>query len=125
MKLPKLSYIFFAGIATAFEWTSFYILNTTFHYILAAIVSLTIGCILNYSLNKVFTFKDKDKKIARQFTKFLIVASAYYILTILFMYILVTLLYTSPMVSKIITTLLLLIFSYNAHRAFTFKVHNI
>lgn len=125
MKLPKLSYIFFAGIATAFEWTSFYILNTTFHYMLAAIISLTIGCTLNYSLNKIFTFKDKDKKIARQFTKFLLVASVYYILTILFMYILVTLLYISPMLSKIITTFMLLIFSYNAHRTFTFKVHNI
>ena len=125
MKLPKLSYIFFAGIATSFEWTTFYLLITTLHYILAAIISLTIGCILNYSLNKLFTFKDNDKKIARQFTKFLLVASAYYILTILSMYILITLLYTSPMLSKIITTLLLLIFSYNAHRTFTFNTHNI
>ena len=56
-------YVIFAGIATIVDIGLLYLLTAFIglHYLLSAALSYTCGMITNYSLNKVFNFKNKSK----------------------------------------------------------------
>lgn len=117
-------YIVFAGIATIIDWASFafstYSMNL--HYILSVIISFTLGSITNFSLNKYFNFKNKYKKISIQFILFLLVAIIGLIITILLMYLFVDVLLINKLISRIITTGIVLFYSFLGHKFITFRI---
>ena len=120
-------YIFLGGLATLLDWGSFaigvYILDL--HYVLSVIVSFCVGAISNFSLNKYFNFKDDYKKVHYQFFAYLLVALVGLFITILLMYIFIDLLFMEKIISRILTSGIVFIYSFLGHKFFTFNLSKI
>ena len=112
-----------SGTATLSEWIMFYLLAVPLliHYQISAIIALTLSCIIHYSLNKIITFKSKTNKISLQFSIFMSVVAIYYILTFIFMWIIVELCMINAVIAKIICTLMLSLYSFIMHSKITFN----
>lgn len=87
----------------------------------ASAAGALLGAWINYSLNYRFTFKS-SKRHAESVTKFAIVAAIGLLLNTLFMWLGVELFGIHYLVSQIITTVLVMIWSFGANRFWTFQV---
>jgi putative flippase GtrA len=125
-KLLKLEFVKFfivGGISTLIDWGSFFILSIAFgfYYQLSLIISYTFGGLTNYFLNKIFTFHDKSKKIALQFTTFFSLAFFSLFVSMFIMYLLIDILFMHEMLSRMITTSIVFLLNYVMHKYITFN----
>jgi putative flippase GtrA len=104
-----------AGISsTLLDWAIFYLLITfhLMHYQMALFIALSLSSVLNYKLNKHFTFKSNYKKGVRQFATYFILVMVSLLLSFICMHILVSRFALHAMPARIITTALLAISNY-------------
>jgi putative flippase GtrA len=125
-KLTKIEFIryFIVGvIATIVDWGSFYILalRINFYYQFSLILSFSLGATTNYILNKIFTFRCKSKQIIGQFSVFIIISIFSLLLSMAIMFILIDLILLHKMVSRIVTTFIMLGVNYYMHKFITFN----
>jgi putative flippase GtrA len=123
LKRDFVRFFIVGGISTIVDWIVFYLLAflALSHYQLALVVGFSCGAITNYSLNKTYTFKSKTKKIASQFTIFILFATGALILSIGLMYLFIDLLIIHKMISRIITTGIIFVINYFVHKNITFN----
>jgi putative flippase GtrA len=116
-------YIPLAGIATVVDWGSYYLLakELKLNPILSVIISYTLGGLTNYSLNKIFNFRDKVKTIGFQMAVYGIIMGISYGLTALLMSIQIYLLSINFFIARIITTAIVLAYNFIMHKSFTFN----
>jgi putative flippase GtrA len=119
-----LLYIFCAGLATIVDYALLYVFTEFggLYYLWSATLSYCAGMIVNYSLNKVLTFRNKSKQIGKQFSVFAVVSLVGLGLTLLFMALFVEVLGLWYMVAKLFTIILVFIWSYFGHSNLTFKI---
>ena len=119
---PFVYYIFCGGIATIMDWGSFYIITYIigWNYIIAVTLSFMCGSIINYSLNKIITFRNKYKSIHFQFCLYLIGACSSLLLTYVLMLLFVECFSFGKMHSRIIITAIMLFYNYSFHKVYTF-----
>jgi len=69
-------YIFLAGIATIVDFIVLYSLTEYMHvwYFISSALAYFSGMITNFTLNKIFNFANRSKKIVQQFSIFATVA---------------------------------------------------
>ena len=117
-----LSYFFFAGVATVVDFSLLYSLTefAGLWYLLSATISYIFGMITNYSLNKIYTFENKSRKIVRQFGVFMFVATIGLVLNNLIMYGLVEYFGLWYMFARFISMFIVLIWSFSGHKYITF-----
>lgn len=110
------------AIATIVDWGSFYILNSllALNYVLAVCVSFTLGSLTNFSLNKHITFKNKYKKIVRQYMLHISVSIVSLGVTILIMFLLINKLQFAALNARVLTTFIVLFINYFMHKHITF-----
>jgi putative flippase GtrA len=136
----KLARFFSVGVvATVVDWSICTGLTGMFgiYYIFARMISYSVGTVVNYSLNKRYTFKNTYKKIQYQFASFAAVAVVGMALNISIMYVLVEYVFTGqPYVlalgsmtinvyqsaSMVIATLIVFMFNYIVNKSLTFKI---
>lgn len=118
-------YIICAGIATIVDVGSLYYLTAIIgiHYLWSAAIAYSLGMATNYTLNKVFSFKNKSKKIARQFMLFAIVAIIGLLLNQIIMWLLVEYGGLYFMTAKMISICIVVLWSYYGHKKLTFGVY--
>jgi putative flippase GtrA len=140
MKIDKKSLkellLFFivGGLATVVDWIVFYLFNKQvgLHYIISVILSYSFGGATSYTLNKIFTFKDKSKDFALQISLFTLIMTGAYGLNILFMYLQIEVLFkklinlnnftlSAEMIARVITTGLVFIYNFMMHKFITFN----
>ena len=111
------------AIATLVEWGTFYILAIVvgIYYQLGVIISLLFGAASNYLINKVYTFKNKSKKIASQFLLHIGVSIFSWIMHIGVMFVMVDMLSWEKMLSKILTTAIMLLPNYLMYKYTVFN----
>ncbi|HQJ06842.1 MAG TPA: GtrA family protein, partial [Spirochaetota bacterium] len=65
-------YVALAGVATIVDFTVLFIMTSVFNiwYLLSATISYFCGMLTNFTLNKIFNFKNKSKLVFRQFLLF-------------------------------------------------------
>ena len=119
-----IGYIIFAGIATIVDFSLLYSLTEFFyvHYFTSAAFAYMGGMITNYTLNKIFNFKNKSKKIFKQFALFMTVALTGLILNQLIIYVLVEYFQFWYMIAKLVSVGIVMIWSFIGHKLLTFKV---
>jgi len=124
-------YTFVGAIATAVDWSSFYILNLLCNvdYKVAVSVSFTLGSAVNYILNKKITFNDRTKQIAAQLSIFAIIGVISLLMSVFIMFVQVKLMGMLPMPARIVTTGIMLTVNFLMHKYITFNqkiyaVHN-
>jgi len=123
MKFEFIRYVFSGGIGTIVDWSTFYTLAIVFglYYQISLFFSFLFGTITHYTLNKMFTFKCKSKKITRQFTLYSFVAIIALSLSIFIMFILVNVLSINKMLGRILTTGIMLFINYSLHKNLSFS----
>jgi putative flippase GtrA len=117
-----LYYLCCGGIATIFDWSSFFIVNYTLkcNYITAVSISFILGTTINYTTNKVYTFCNSYSNISLQIAVFLAGSISALILTFIQMIILVEYLHIDRMVSRIFVTGIMLFYNFGFHKMYTF-----
>ena len=116
-------YIVFAGIATIIDIGTLFILTSiiNIHYFVSGIIAYCLGMITNYTLNKKYNFKNKDKKIMRQFSVFFIIASIGLALNQIILWILVEFFTIWYLFAKVISISIVMFWSFFAHKLITFR----
>ena len=89
----------------------------------ASALSFFISIINNFFLHKYWTFKDTSAHFQRQFVSFFVISVINMGITVICMYFFVDAAHIWYMFSKIITSIIVLAFSYTANRIFTFKLN--
>jgi putative flippase GtrA len=117
-----LSYTLFGGIATIFDWGTFYfsIHLLKWHYLVAVSLSFCVGTAVNFSANKIITFNNYYKNIPFQLIVYLGGALSALGLTLLLMLFFVECSHFSPMNARIISTGIMLFYNFAYHKIITF-----
>ncbi|MEW6387832.1 MAG: GtrA family protein [Thermodesulfobacteriota bacterium] len=117
-----LLYAMCGGVATAFDWGSFYLTSfiLKWHYLPAVIVSFSLGAIINYIANKFITFKNYYRNIPLQFSVYLFGVATALALTALQMFLLVGYFHIPKMVARITVTGIMLFFNFAYNNWLTF-----
>lgn len=123
IKSEFIRYILVGGTATLIDWILFYIfaLKLIFHYQIALIISFSTATIVHYILSKKFTFKCRSKKIIKQISLFFLISILSLSISIFIMFIFIDLVLIPKMISRILTTGILLIVNYLIHKNITFN----
>ena len=118
-----LRFLFVGGTSTIVDWGMFYLFAIILlvHHEISLVISSLSGFIVNFSMNKLFTFKCKSKKIIRQFSAYLLIAIIVLLISMLLLYLFVDILSFDKMLSRIFITLLMIPANYVIHKTFTFN----
>lgn len=118
-----LRYCLVGGTATIVDFGLLYILTeyAGFWYMFSASISFIGGAITNYLLNRAWTFKNNDKRIARQLAIFLIIAVIGIFINNTILYIGVEFFGLWYMLAKAFSTAITLNWNFLGHKYLTFK----
>ncbi|OWW19320.1 GtrA family protein [Noviherbaspirillum denitrificans] len=88
----------------------------------ASAAGALLGAVINYTLNYHFTFRS-NKRHRESAAKFAVVATIGLLLNTLLMWLGVDVLHIHYLLAQVLTTLLLLLWSFSANRWWTFRSH--
>lgn len=122
-------YLGVGTIATIADWAVFFVLIGTFDVLsmYAVAMSYFVGMVINFFLNKFYTFNNTYKKVHFQFLSFALVAVIGLGLTEVLLYVFTQYVFDSPsdlvlMVSRVIVTFIVFVYNYIANKRTTFKI---
>ena len=123
MSLQFTQYINGSAIAAVIDWSFFYILIIFIgiYYQFALVLSYSAGATFNYIFHKKITFKNKSKKIPIQFSAFFIRSLIALSLSSLIIFIFVDLFCLHKVISRIITTSVILFFNFFTAKYYIFN----
>ena len=117
-------YCFVGGIATIVDWgTTYYVEKIGVHYLIAATIAFILALICNYLLSKCMVFNGKETNLStnKEFLAYAVIGIAGLILTVILMHVMTEWFEMYFMVSKIVATLLVLVWNYGARRKFIYS----
>lgn len=119
-------YLIISVIATIYDVALLYIFTEFlgFNYLVSATISYCIGIIVGYVGQKTITFKDTDKRIARQFGLFAFISFIGLLINLGVLKICVDVLGLHYMIGKVIAIGIGFFWNYTANRKITFKKNN-
>lgn len=117
-------YIVFAILCTLLDFFVLFILKEffDFYYLFATIIGYVSGMFLSYFLNKVYNFKNKNRKLIRQFTLFAFVSLTGLGLTQLVIWSLVEFAHFDYRIAKVISIFIVFFSSFYGHKKITFSI---
>ena len=122
-----LRYLATGGLAFVVDFALFTLFLYTFkwHYLLANLVGLTAGLIINYALSILWVFsackRTFEKQRIAEFTLFTLVGIAGVGINQLFMYLMVDGISLNEMLSKIVAAALVLLWNFGVRKLMLFK----
>lgn len=116
-------YTLVGGLSTLVDWLTFYIvsLQLHFHYNLAFLLAFSLGTSTHYMLNKKYTFKRKAFDLKKQVPMYALAVGLSFSSSFFVMNTLVSLGHLHLMVSKVVTTALMLAVNYVIHKYISFN----
>lgn len=109
-----IKYCLVGGIATIFDWGTYSITLFLFNinYQICTIAGFILGLIVNFMLSKKMVFKEKSKVGKYEFIMYVVIGVIGLLFTTGLMYIFVEKLIFNPLVSRMLTTVLVLIWNF-------------
>ena len=118
-------YIFVGGIATIVDWGILYIFTEFIHlyYILSSVISFIAGLLINFILSKKLVFQSNESKtgIMTEFIGYGVIGLVGLGITTLLMLLLTGYMKLYYMLSKVIATILVLLWNYIARKKILYK----
>lgn len=118
-------YVFVGGVATVVDWGILYILTefAHLHHLLSAVVSFVAGLITNFILSKLFVFNANEAKVNKvlEFAGYAIIGVVGLGITELIMFVVTDKIHIHYMLSKIIATVIVLVWNYLARKYIIYK----
>jgi len=120
-----IKYCLIGVLNTVLDWAIYLGLTRIFifwaeHFIYAKTISYIVGIINSYALNRLWTFRSKDKKLIIQFFKFFVVSGLALFMNIGTMYLVVRQWHLSDILGLALATLASLIFGFSLNKYWTF-----
>lgn len=118
-----IKYLIVGGTVTAIDFILLYIFVEFFSiwYMLAAAFSFIIALTVSFFLNKLWTFKNIDKKISLQIVKFVIINLIGLGINLIVLYILVEFFFLWYLSAKVFATAVAVIWNFLGMRNWAFK----
>ncbi|MFH1400054.1 MAG: GtrA family protein [Nanoarchaeota archaeon] len=91
------------------------------HYLKSATISFVIGAIINFSLNKKYSYRNTSKQVHKQFPIFLVVATTGLAINLGLLYLFVTHLAIWYMAAKILAILIIMFWNFFINKFVTFN----
>lgn len=128
LKLVK--YLAVGAIGTVADWSVFYALIdfVSIYYLIAMAISYLVGMVINFFLNKHFTFENTYKKLHYQFASFAVIALIGLALQEAIMYGMVQYLFVATtdsmllFAARVVATLVGFVWTFIANKKITFKI---
>lgn len=116
-------YFIIGGISTLIDWTTFWLLTSQLnvHYQIGLVSAYSTAGIFHYIANKLLTFECQSKKIATQFSLYLLVTLTSLLSSMGIMSLLVNYLLSNTLYARMLTTILVLFPNYLLHKYITFS----
>ena len=117
-------YAFVGGIATVVDWAVQYLITTAgLHYLISAIFAFVAGLTVNYFLSKLFVFNSQKARMGNvaEFLSYGIIGLIGLGITMGLMFLLTDIAGLYFMLSKVITTFIVLFWNYLARKIFIYK----
>lgn len=117
-------YVIYAGIATIVDFGLLYLLTERagLWYFYSAICAYIAGMVTNYSLNKIFNFRNKSRRVIYQFSLFVVVALTGLLLNQLIIYSLVEWMGFNYIIAKLFSVCIVMFWSFFGHNKLTFGI---
>jgi len=137
LSIKAVRYFFAAGIATLVDVLMYYVIyNFVLHQqpfeawgwlvlkapTFALICSYSSGLVTNFGISRIWVFTESELKGHHQFFRFILVALVVLVANYFFMYFLIRVLDWYPTVSRGISAITIGLFSFLAHKTFSFKI---
>ncbi len=94
---------------------------TPIYYVIANLISFSFGVLNSYLWNRIWTFKSPNKKISKEFTRFVIISMVGLVLNTLFLSIFIEIFNYPSLTGKILATVLVLIWNFCMSKFWAFK----
>lgn len=116
-------YLFISIIATVYDLALLFIFTEFIgiNYLISATISYCIGIIVGYIGQKTITFKDKDKRIAKQFGLFAFISLIGLLINLGVLKLCVDVIGLHYMIGKVIAIGVGFVWNYTANKKITFK----
>lgn len=121
IKLFKFGLVGSLGIVVDFGITWFCKEKLSWNKYLSNAIGFCFACSGNYVLNRIFTFQDHNKDIARQYASFFAISLIGLAMNSLLLYFIQKKTSHNFYVSKIFVTLILFLWNFGANSAITFR----
>ena len=111
---------------TIVDWLVYFALTRWFHwfYLIAKIISFILAAINNYILNRVWTFRSKEKNVFKEFAKFAIVSTVGLVFNTFIMYLVVDKLKYNDFIGLILATAIVMFWNFLVNKFWTFRETN-
>ena len=122
--LQFLRYCFVGGVATIVDWGVLYIAEKMgLHYLLAAVAGFVFGLACNYALSKFMVFNGETAVVdaKKEFLGYAVIGIIGLGITLVLMFVMTDLLGLYFMISKVIATVLVLIWNFMARKLLLYK----
>ena len=118
-------YVFVGGIATVVDWGILLVLTDlcNLYHLVSAIISFVAGLVTNYLLSKLLVFNASEARVnkALEFLGYALIGVVGLGITELIMYLFTDRMTLHYMLSKMIATVIVLIWNYLARKLFLYK----
>ncbi|NTV90542.1 MAG: GtrA family protein [Clostridiales bacterium] len=117
-------YAFVGAIASLVDWGVLYaVTESGVVYLLAAVFGFIFGLITNFSLSKFLVFRSSTPRVGLggEFVGYALIGLVGLVLTLILMYFMTDILGIYYMISKIVSTLLILVWNFAARRYLLYK----
>lgn len=119
-------YAFVGGIAAVVDWAVLWGLESLgLHYLLSAVVSFFAGLATNFLLSKLLVFNGQKARVgnAGEFIAYAAIGAVGLLMTLGIMYVFTEWLHLYFMLSKIIATVIVLVWNFLARKLFIYGKH--
>jgi len=118
-----IKYLFFGVVTTIFSLGSFWLLIklTNWDENLCNFLSIVIGIVSAYILNRLYVFESKEKNIIKEFSKFLMARVASSAFDMIAFFIFATCLHLNEMGVKVIISIVVVILNYFLSKLLVFR----
>lgn len=117
-----ISFVGIGVIGTICDYAFFLImLYLEGNYLVATIIGIIIGASINFTLNKKYTFKDKEKYSVKQSMIYVSTVIVYLIMTTACMYLFVDIIHWNSIISRGLTIAICVPTNYLLNKKFVYK----
>ena len=115
-------YLIISAVSTLVDFSILYLLTSLagIHYLFSALAGYSMGSVLNYSLNKKYNFRDKQK-VRMQFPIYMSIALIGLIFTQILLAFFVEIFDLWYIYAKLLASLIVLIWNFWGHKNVTFR----
>jgi len=122
--LQFVRYAFVGGIATIADWAVLYVLTQCgMYYLISAVFAFLAGLIVNFALSKLLVFSASEAKVNKvaEFVVYGVIGVVGLGLTMVIMWFLTEVCHVYYMLSKVVATVLVLVWNYLARKKVLYK----